>query len=88
MAVVALPTRRLLERRRAQKLLLEGRRYIAALDPERAEQVLREALKAARRSGSVWVMSACGEELYQLLLRRKRIDEAVHGCLADPAAWP
>ena len=85
MAVVAFPAR-LLERRRAQKLLLEGRRYVAALDPERAEPVLREALEAAMGSGSVGVMSVAGEELYQLLLRRRRIDEAVP-VLRDVLAW-
>src|SRR5215831_7943713 len=85
MAVVAFPAR-LLAGRRAQKLLLDGRRYVAALDPERAEPVLREALEAARGSGSVWVMSAAGEELYQLLLRRRRIEEAVP-LLRDVLAW-
>lgn len=59
---------------------------MAALDPERAEPVLREALEAAMGSGSVSVMSVAGEELYQLLLRRRRIDEAVP-VLRDVLAW-
>jgi tetratricopeptide (TPR) repeat protein len=76
MAVVGLPAR-LLARRRAERLLQEGRRHVVALDPERAEAPLRQALENARESGFDVVLAAAGEELYQVLLRRRRLDEAV-----------
>jgi tetratricopeptide (TPR) repeat protein len=83
--VVAFPAR-VLAHRRAQQLLLEGRRHVVGLDPERAEISLRQALEAARSSGSVSLQSAAGEELYQLLLRRKRLDEAIP-ILRDMLGW-
>ena len=100
MTVVRLPSR-LLTRRRAEKLLWEGRRLIVALDPEAAEPVLREALNSAREAGANELAASIGEELYQVLLRRRRVDEAVpileklvvwrshrHGSYAEQtAAW-
>jgi tetratricopeptide (TPR) repeat protein len=74
--VVGLPAR-LLARRRAERLLQEGRRHVVALDPEGAEGPLRQALATARESGSDLVLAGAGEELYQVLLRRRRLDEAV-----------
>ena len=92
---------RLRSRRRAEKLLWEGRRRVVALDPEGAEPVLREALNSSREAGAADLAASIGEELYQVLLRRKRVDEAVpilqelvawrtrrHGARAKPtAAW-
>lgn len=100
MTVIQLPSR-LLARRRADKLLWEGRRHVVALDPERAEAALRDAWQSARESGSVELAAEVGEELYQVLLRRRRVDEAIpvlqhvaasrarrHGADAEPvAAW-
>src|SRR5262249_61367438 len=79
----------------------EGRRRVVALDPEGAEPVLREALNSSREAGAADLAASIGEELYQVLLRRKRVDEAVpilqelvawrtrrHGARAKPtAAW-
>ena len=76
MPVVRLPAR-LTARRRAERLLLEGRRHVVAMDLEKAEPVLREALDRARESRSERVTISVGEELYQVLLRRRRQDEAV-----------
>ena len=70
MSVVRLPAR-LLARRRAERLLLEGRRHMVAGDLESAEVPLRQALAGARESGSDLVLAAAGEELYQALLRRR-----------------
>lgn len=100
MTVIQLPSR-LLARRRAEKLLWEGRRHVVALDPERAEAALRDAWQSALQSGSVQLADEVGEELYQVLLRRRHVDEAIpvlqqivisrtrrHGADAEPvAAW-
>lgn len=76
MTFIRLPSR-LLARRRAEKLLWEGRRHVVALDPERAEASLRDAWQMARESGAALVAAEVGEELYQVLLRRRRLDEAI-----------
>src|SRR5262245_17670868 len=76
MSVIRLPAR-MLARRRAERLLLEGRRHVVGGGLEAAEAPLREALASARESGSELVLAAAGEELYQALLRRRRLDEAV-----------
>jgi len=68
---------RLLTRRRAEKLLWEGRRLVVALNPEGAEPVLRKALSSAWEAGANELAASIGEELYQVLLRRRRVDEAV-----------
>src|SRR6266700_2478539 len=76
MGLVDFPAR-LLAVRRAGRLLRDGRRHVVAMDPEGAEPVLREALEQARVSRSRATQAAVGEELYQVLLRRRRLDEAV-----------
>lgn len=98
MTFIRLPSR-LAARRRAEKLLWEGRRHVVALDAECAEAALRDAWQVARESGSALLATEVGEELYQVLLRRRRLDEAIpilqelvtsrtrrHGSDAEPAA--
>jgi tetratricopeptide (TPR) repeat protein len=50
---------------------------VAAHELEQAAPVLRQALVSARESGSDGLVLAAGEELYQALLRRRHLDEAV-----------
>lgn len=50
---------------------------MVALDPEHAETALREALAAARASGSSGLAAQVAEELYQVLLRRRHLDEGI-----------
>jgi tetratricopeptide (TPR) repeat protein len=69
--------RGLVERRRAERALLEGRRHVGERDLAGAERTLREALASARASGSANLVIAAGGELYQVLLRRRYHDEAV-----------
>jgi hypothetical protein len=66
-----------LARRRAQRLVLEGRRLVAAHDLEGAEAVLRQAMTAARGGAGEAALLEAGHELYEVLLRRRRRDEAV-----------
>src|SRR5437879_6514008 len=75
MRVVVLPNR-LLARRTARRLLLEGRGHMTGLDLGRAEAVLRQALQVAREGGADDFAGAAGEALTEVLLRRRRPDEA------------
>src|SRR5215472_12288353 len=77
MAVVHLPGR-FVARWQAERLLREGSGMAA--DPDRAggaEPVLRQALDRAREARSDHLIASAGEELYQLLARLRRQDEAV-----------
>jgi tetratricopeptide (TPR) repeat protein len=76
MSVVLLPVR-LGARRRAQRLLAEARGLVAGHDLDGAEPVLERALESARASGSDHLAFVAGEELYQVLRRRRKHDESV-----------
>jgi tetratricopeptide (TPR) repeat protein len=76
MGVVRLPAR-LSARRRAIRLLGDGRRLLGDLDVAGAEAALTDAFRAARESDFHGPVVAAGTELYPVLLRRRRVDEAV-----------
>jgi hypothetical protein len=67
----------LMARRRGQRLLLEGRKLVAARDLPRAEAVLRQAMSVAEEGAGDAVLLEVGHELYEVLLRRRHRDEAV-----------
>lgn len=76
MRVVLLPAR-LGARWQAQRQLREGLRLVAAQDQAAAEPLLTDAFELARESGSDHLVRTAGEELYQVLARRRRHDESV-----------
>lgn len=76
MAVVQL-SGRLRARWRAGKLLQEGLRLTAGMELDRSQAVLGEAFASARESRVDALVVETGEELYQVLLRRRHLEEAV-----------
>ncbi len=60
----------------AQRHLREGLRLVAAGDLAAAEPLLAGAFELARETGSDQLVVSTGEELYQVLARRRRHDEA------------
>jgi tetratricopeptide (TPR) repeat protein len=76
MEAVRLPAR-LVAWRQAEQLLRAGRRMVADHDTAGAEPVLQRALASARQSGFDHLVAGVAEDLYEVLLRRRRHDESV-----------
>ncbi len=76
MNTIALPLR-LGTRRRAHRLLMEGRGLVAEHNLAAAQTVLQRALENARASGSDQLQLVAGEELYQVVRLRRKHDDLV-----------
>jgi tetratricopeptide (TPR) repeat protein len=71
------PLARLGAGRKAHRLLGEGRKRYAQLELADAEPLLRDALKAARESGSPTLVADAAKDYYYLLRRTKRYVDAL-----------